>query len=75
MKEKRKSRFHNPFHKKYKSLFQPLVILHQHMLIGNDMRLKPLIDTNQSMADCHYGKEGVFSEFFRTPHQTMNIGV
>lgn len=30
------------------------------MLIGNDMRLKSLIESNQAITDCHYGKEGIF---------------
>lgn len=30
-----------------------------HMLIGNDMRLKSLIESNWAMTDCHYGKEEI----------------
>lgn len=29
------------------------------MLIGNDMRLKSLIESNQGITDCHYGKEDI----------------
>lgn len=29
------------------------------MLIGNDMRLKSLIESNWGITDCHYGKEGI----------------
>lgn len=29
------------------------------MLIGNDMRLKSLIESNWGITDCHYGKGGI----------------